>query len=607
MIGGLDSRGWVAALIVLALAIAMTRLVLWRRSAAPEARGPRWRVALLIALQATVGVSLYLVLLPPTAPLRSGVLVVATGGAPRTIDIAAGETLVALPEAGEIEGAERAPDLATALRRFPGSARIRVEGDSLSARDQGSALLPLDFDPPPRPRGLVDLALPGWTAPGAPFSVGGQVGTLATGTVELVDPANAVVDRARVGAGRRFVVASHARAAGLALFTLRLRDPAGVLVEQVAVPVETRAQAQPRVLVLAGAPSAETKYLRRWAADAGIDLSIAIDVGGGVQLGDRPVPLTRAALADMDLLVIDDRRWETLDAGARQAVTAAVDGGLGLLLRPTGPLSASTRRDWAVLGLPVTGGGAARPVRLDSNDPKASEADSDATELELARRDIGHEGPLAVSLLRDAKGVALASWRSRGSGRIGVWIVSDSYVLVLAGHPDRYAEIWSELFSALARPTDSPRVRVDGFARADARLSLCELTGEASVVEPDRSAKNLFVDPATGERSCAAYWPERSGWHLLRDGAGGETPFYVHPADAAPALRAAENRDATLALAGAVRPDERGPNVLRAPGSPWPWFALLLVAFASLWGLERSRFGRGERPEASQDAAAKSI
>jgi hypothetical protein len=198
-------------------------------------------------------------------------------------------------------------------------------------------------------------------------------------------------------------------------------------------------------------------------------------------------------------------------------------------------------------------------------------------------------------MVRDGEGVALAAWRGRGRGRIGVWTVTDSYALVLTGRADRYGEMWSDLFSALARAGDNSRAEVDGLPRVGARSALCRLNGTATVLAPDGRSRTLQVDPATGDRACAAFWPERSGWHLIRDGEGRETPFYAHPADAAPSLIASANREATLALAASGRSDGGAASTSRAPGSPWPWFIGLLVAAAALWWFERQRSaGPGE-------------
>ncbi len=133
------------------------------------------------------------------------------------------------------------------------------------------------------------------------------------------------------------MLTASARAAGLALFSLRLRDIAGAVVEQIAVPVETREQTPPRVLFLSGAPGPEPKFLGRWAEDAGIDLKVDVDVGAGIRLGDPPVALTRATLGELDLVVIDDRRWESIGSGGQAALRDAVAGGLACCCAPPAP------------------------------------------------------------------------------------------------------------------------------------------------------------------------------------------------------------------------------------------------------------------------------
>ncbi len=580
---------WTALVIVAAVMTGVVRLVLWHRKA--ETQSPRWRVAVLMGLQVLAGVLLWLTLNPPASIVRTGTLIVATAGSPGTIATEAGDTIVALPEAGPVDGAVRVPDLATALRRYPTPARVRILGRGLTPRDQSPLSVPVEFMPPPLPRGFTDLSIPAPTAPGATFVVGGQVGALAAGTVELVDPADEVVHRAPIRAGERFALMAAARAPGLALFTLRLRDPADAVVEQIAVPVETVVQTPPRVLVLAGAPGPETKYLKRWAEDSGIELTVDIDVGAGVQLGDAPVPLNAATLNRLDLVVIDDRRWEGLDGGRRAALTTAADNGLGLLLRPTGPLSAATRRDWAGLGLTLGGGDGSVPLRLDppAEADVAPEADEGEALPELARRDLTVEGSGAVALLRDADGIVLAGWRGKGRGRVGVWSVTDSYALVLTGRPDRYGEMWSALFSEIGRPGDHSRADIAGPARVGTRVTLCRLAGQATVLGQDGRAHALRVDPAAGDRACAAYWPEQPGWHVIRDGEDRQTPFYVQPADAAPSLVLAANRSATLALAGTAPTRAAPASTSHAPGSPWPWFVGLLIVLSGLWWFERNR------------------
>lgn len=583
---------WTGLLIAAAVATGTLRLILWSRSAPAADRTPHWRLASLIGLQIAVGGLLWLTLHPPASLIRTGTMFVVTAGSPAAVATAPGDILIALPEAGPVQDAERAPDLATALRRHPTPAQIRILGQGLTPRDQSPLPVPMAFAAPPLPRGLTDLAPPAPALPGTTFVVGGQVGGLPAGTIELVDPADQVVDRAPIAAGQRFALMSAARAPGLALFDLRLRDPEGAVIERIAVPVETLEPSSPRVLVLAGAPGAETKFLQRWAQDSGVALSLDIDLGAGIRVGDAPVPLTRASLNDLDLVVIDDRRWDALSAPVRAALTTAVNEGLGLLLRPSGPLSPTTRRDWADLGAALSGGDEAVALRLDPPEearPEATDAPEAEDLPELTRRDLTDQGSAAVTLLRDGDGVALASWRARGRGRVGIWTVTDSYALVLTGRPDRYGEMWSALFSEIGRAGDDSRALIDGIPRVGTRTILCRLIGNAEVLGRDGEAHGLRVDPAAGAQACAAFWPQDAGWHLIRDGQDRQTPFYVQPANAAPSLVMAANRSATLAMAGTAPTRAASASTSQAPGSPWPWFAGLLVALSALWWLERNR------------------
>ncbi|TKD50249.1 hypothetical protein [Sphingomonas baiyangensis] len=577
-----DARFWVAAILVLALVAAVVRILRRQRAAAQPAA--RWRPALLVALQAAAAGALWCMLFPPPIAVPRGVLVVATEDAPATLEAAPGETLVALPEAPAIADARRVPDLATALRQHPDAARLRIVGSGLAPRDRQPLPLPTRFDPPAPFSGLVALALPDSAAPGSAFAISGEVRGHRGAIVGLADPSGSIVDLARVGDDGRFTLRGTARTAGPARFELRVAARDGGMIERVAIPVVAREQRLPRVHVLAGAPGAETKFLRRWAADAGIAIALEAPLGAGVLLADDRLPITAATLGRIDLLVIDDRRWDALDGSARATIINAVDAGLGLLLRPGGALSAATQRSWASLGLDVARGEAVLPVRT---------ADRDAPVV--GRRDLIRPTPQAVTLLRDAGGEPLAAWRARGRGRIGIWAVPESYALTLAGDGERYGAWWSSLFSTLARADGEQSPAIDGIGRSGERVAICGLSGAATIDAPEGRATPLVVDPASGVHACAAYWPRAEGWHRLRNGEGRETALYVHPAGALVAVARSDRHAATIALAAASRQVRADAPARTAPGSPWPWFAALLVTLGLLWWLERSRFGRAER------------
>jgi hypothetical protein len=590
-----------AGLLGLAVLLASARLILWQLRAPAQAHARWWRLAALLALQPLCAALLYCVFLPPTLPGEAGTLIVATA-ATRSVPSASGDALVALPEAPDLPGAERIPDLATALRRHPGTRRLRIVGAGLEPRDRDAAAgLALDFDPPELPRGLVRLDSPARVAPGTVFRVGGRANGLAGGSVELIDPAGRRVDlRPLAGAGD-FIVTGTARVPGLALFTLRLRD-GRTLVSETEVPIETVAEPAPRLLLLGGAPGPDLKYLRRWASDSGLALHSQFNAGGGIQLGDPPLALNAATLRGFDLVVLDERSWAELGNAQRGALIAALRDGLGVLLRVTGPVPEAMRSQWRALGFALSGGADTATVKLP---PEAVDADAraarrgplsageDGDAPELTRFTTRVTGNDTVPLLRDATGAVLASWRGAGRGRIGIWIAADSYALILSGRADRYGEWWSTAFATLARARADATPSIDAQPRAGQRIVFCGIGAEPGILSPAGATTRLLADPASA--GCAAYWPDRPGWHRVqwRDTANAARarPFFVHASDTLPGIRAAELREATLRLANALAtaPAQEG---TRRRGPAWPWLLAWLLASAVLWWFERARIGK---------------
>src|SRR5690606_30494979 len=118
-------------------------------------------------------------------------------------------------------GAEPAPDLATALRRHPDTSRLQVLGGGLDPRDRDAARgLAVDFEPPPLPRGLVELQAPARAAPGAAFDVHGRVNRAEGGQARLLDPAGQAVDAVELDDSGSFHLRGYVRSPGLVTFAL---------------------------------------------------------------------------------------------------------------------------------------------------------------------------------------------------------------------------------------------------------------------------------------------------------------------------------------------------------------------------------------------------
>lgn len=588
---GMPLEQAIALLLALAVLLASARL-LWRwRSPAAATQPQAWRAIFVLLAQAASAMLLYFTLFPPSRPLPAGTLTVLTARASEVSSVASQGRVVALPEAAAAgarwTGAERVPDLATALRRYPATRTLHVVGAGLEPRDRDSAsMLALRFHPAALPAGLIELQLPDDVAAGRAFQLRGRAHGLQGGQAELLDPAGQRVARTPLDQAGVFNLHASTRSAGLANFSLRLRSANGNVAETVPVPLQVLPARRLRALALAGAPDAELKFLRRWALDAGIDLDVRIELGAGMRIASPRTGLDAASLDKLDLLLLDERSWRGLGAGQRAAVLGAVERGLGLLLRLSAGASANDRAALRTLGF--TGNAVPpREVRLGAGFVRSGDAvDALPPILRSPVQPVAADGVVALA---DAAGTPLATWRARGRGRIGVAGFDDTYRLALAGRRDAHGEVWSRLATLLSRAEprrETPRIETEA---PGLRSVVCGVSKDAVVVAPDGTQTPLLVDPGTGSAACAGYWSKQAGWHLLRDGATA-TPFHVPTATQTPALRAQALRQATQALAGASSA-ARDAATVRAPGPRWPWFISWLLLSAVLWWLERSRHG----------------
>ena len=551
--------------------------VLWALRGLPAAARPRrWRIGLLLLGQVLSAALLFLLLrtTPPGDAVHT--LHVLTAHAPDNIAPVAtsGERWLRLPEAPPRPGIAAVPDLASALRRHPGVRHLHVVGDGLQERDREAAsAIRISFDAAPLATGITDWWALRFAHAGDLIHVQGRAHRADGMQVELLDPAGLRVDQQTLQGDGVFSLQARARSPGLADYRLRLRRADGGLVDTTRMPVEVLPATATRLALRAGGPDPDLKFLRRWAADNGTSLRAAIDLGGGMQAGET-VALDARTLADIDVLILDDRSWNGLGRTQRATVLAAVGNGMGLLLRASAPLA-----DGDALGLQVRAAQVPPTFKLPG------------IETALGRPPLRIDNPSGHAVLRDDRGAALVAWRTHGRGRIAAWLPTDSFRLVLAGHADVHARLWADAINAVMRPRAPAPKALPLQIHAGERTLFCDVDDTArviapSVVEPAR----LAIDPRSGTRRCAAFWPQRAGWHRLLD-ATSDTAFLVRASDADPLLRAARTQRATRALAD--RATTTVETHTQAPALPrWSLFLLWLAVTTGLWWFERSRHGR---------------
>lgn len=557
-----------------------------------------------LGLQALALLLVWRLLCPPALPLT----------APGQIDVLAGgwqEALAAHPDARlnpaaavsalpEAQaplpvGVRVAPDLGRLLREHAG-ARIRLIGEGLGARDLEAARGRLaQWLPAPPPAGLVELEAPSRVAEGADITLSGRWRGAPPMRLELHDVAGSVLATQSFSEHAHeeehehaFSLSLPARAAGELRMDLVSIDRDGAASALLRLPLRIESAPGLRIGLLAGAPGAELRALRRWAVDAGHAIDSRIVLSRGRVLGGS-ASFDVAALAELDLLIVDDRAWAALGQRGREDVGSAVEAGLGLLLRP---LALPPRAQWpqyAEQGL---------QLRAEAAEVELLLAGSTAS---LRTLPLSAQAQRALPLLEDSEGVALGLWRARGLGRVGLLWLGETQGLVGRGEARAHAQLWAQVSATLARAQapegDPPHL----LHSAKSAASIAWL-GERSVVcglEPDaraqlaRDDQDPVATPATvllaDARGCAALWPRRAGPHRIRAD-GEEVALQVLEPAVLPSLHAAQRAQATHSLLHQALWEPELTTIAVA-GPAWPWLPPLLIVLALLWWLER----RGSR------------
>jgi hypothetical protein len=368
--------------------------------------------------------------------------------------------------------------------------------------------------------------------------------------------------------------------------------------------------AAPRVLVAAGAPSWESRFLVRALEESGAAVALSQPLGRGlaVRQGEGGVPADAAALARFDAVLV----LEGAEPGAAQRAALA---------------DYASRLGGGVL---FVGGGGAGPLRVADGSGAAGEVAGDrvrwtlpaelaalpAARVRSAAAPVGRPVPGAVAAA-SAPGGTLLALRPAGRGRAAALGLTETWRWRMeAGRVAEHREFWRSLVDWLASaPRDSvtvdmpepvgavgAAVEVRVYAPAAGAGPLPPLT----LARPDgrREALPLAPDPRRPGTLRAGFVPDRPGVYSLT--VGGAQPvagFRAQARAAAPdawarlALLAARSGGAALPQRAYAAELARREAALPRPGRqapPWRWILLAAAALLAVaeWAARRLSGGR---------------
>ncbi len=522
----------------------------------------------------------------------------------------------------------RIPDVAYLRRAFPHLRRVTVLGDGLDAAD-AAALggVAVSWQPTAQPFDqpkFVAVSAPSTLAVGSRFPVQGRVrgvpaGAAVTLSMEGPDGTTQTSDlrgSESGGDGIPFSLES-SRTVVPGGFEWRLRlGPAG---ESVVLGASVSAPALPRVLVLDANPGFELARLQRWLGDTGSLVTARTQVSAE-HFRFAHVPgsvedfsaIEAKLLARFDVVVTTEAALREL-APAESAIlqTTICENALGVLVvgEAAAPPPAEFFAPWKIAAASAEASDSPLAlVRLRlaggaSIDEPVSRLPGELSSL-----------PLSRWLARESRGGAVAGALRRENGWVARSLITDTWRWLQGGHRDAYATFWSHLLSAVARPPEVGPGQWSLAAPAERRevndAVLLKWHGPADQVPATvRVRTNLGAsfrlpvnsDPQDPGHATALFWPATTGWHEVDGGSPDSVvfSFYVQPAGALPAARAAHRQMAMERQAAASAEPSRSSPLL-PPGHWRPRmlelgaFALFLGSAAYLWIEQRRAFAAGK-------------
>ncbi|SMB93989.1 hypothetical protein SAMN00120144_2321 [Hymenobacter roseosalivarius DSM 11622] len=398
-------------------------------------------------------------------------------------------------------------------------------------------------------------------------------------------------DSVRLPAGRgAFQLTYVPKAAGLAVYELIARRGGQILATE-PVPVEVVPTRALRVLLLAGTPSFEFKFLKNQLGTRQHAVALRVGISRGLtqtEFLNQPAHdisrLTPALLTRYDAVVADA---STLAGGEAQQLTAALRaGGPGLiLLADAGPLPRLTPGRAAFSIVPVATAASARPqpVRWQGGPGRAT------TTVPATVRASARLRPLITT----GQGQAVVAAQRVGAGTMVVSVLPETFRWALQNDSLTYNAYWSRLLTAVARPepaTATWRV-ITAWPRSNVPVEV-QLTAAAfpAAAPTVRGAAGRPVtlsmrqDTRLPEWSTGQFWPDSAGWYRVALPDKASHWFYVFGGQNWLGPENELRRQAAQAwLATSSSPRAASPELTR---QSWPaawFFGLFLLGAGFLW------------------------
>ncbi|GAC14271.1 hypothetical protein [Aliiglaciecola lipolytica] len=355
--------------------------------------------------------------------------------------------------------------------------------------------------------------------------------------VSLLQPDGEILETKNLRDGEAFQFSFPVSVRGQWLYTLTVTNTgtsAPEMSENIAFSVEQNTP--PNILIVQSAPSFETKHFKNWASQFNTKLTSQTQISQNKYITQYLNTSKKESeeqgldsLSSYDLLLIDGRALLGLSEEYRNAISRAINAGLGILIIADQSLITDNQNHQFTILSNIEISTEANDSNTISNLLRWSQIQT-AQPISYLNANLTSKHPRLKNyqaLVTDTQNKPVVLNQNVGLGNVAISLVNNSYQWQLSGEEQTYSQYWQYLIGQISRPSSEVNwlpIDEEEVAYVNDPLRICALGNNnvhsAYYQGPINSStenlkRTLLLAPSSPitEKQCSVIWPESQGWY----------------------------------------------------------------------------------------------
>ncbi|OKS87881.1 hypothetical protein RG47T_3344 [Mucilaginibacter polytrichastri] len=453
--------------------------------------------------------------------------------------------------------------------------------------------LPVKFHPAKVPAGINSISWNAQLKTGEKLIVQGSFTNASSKAVKVsLKGLGTTLDSAFIQANTTSVFDLNAtpRHTGRAVYRLIGTSYADTLANE-SIPVTVDGIKPLKVLMLAGAPNFEDKFLKNWLTANGYGVAVRSAISKDkfsqefVNVDQQSLARLTTGLVDkFDIVLSDLDVLKTLNASESAALKQEVlQKGVGIIVRAD---STAHSNFWLQQNFPVnkvsTAGQVVSSLKIQGQDAASAKLLLDPAYITPQN--------YTQPLVTDQQNRILASSSLAGSGKEVFTVLNATRDWMLSGDETDYTALWSLLITKAAKHTPAPEqwAIVSNVPSVNTHTKLqLETSASQPVIKINQSPVSLARQAGLPFAWQAGYWPQHAGWQQVQQGTGAAQWWFAYPQNEWMALKYSQALRDTRKYASVFDNQQSVTKQIhqkvQIPVSKIYFYVLLLAACTYLW------------------------